>query len=53
MSGKWDFKITSDTSRQWLTSIIPATWEAEIRRMVVQCQSGLKSLPDPISTGKR
>jgi hypothetical protein len=32
--------------------IIPATWEAEIRRITVQDQPGGKTLQDAISTNK-
>jgi hypothetical protein len=32
--------------------VILATWEAEIRKIAVQCQPGQKSLQDPISTNK-
>jgi hypothetical protein len=36
----------------WLTPIIPTMQEAELRRIVVQGQSGEKSWQDTISTNK-
>jgi hypothetical protein len=38
---------------RWLTHVILATWEAEIRKTVVQGQPGAKSSQDSISTEKR
>jgi hypothetical protein len=37
-------KITLAASNWWLMSVIPATQEAEIRRVVVQNQPGINSL---------
>jgi hypothetical protein len=36
----------------WLLPIIPDTWEAEIRRMVVQGQPQQKNLQDTVSKNK-
>jgi hypothetical protein len=42
-------KTRDPAGHQWLTPIIPATQEAEIRRMEVQSQPGQNSSRDPIS----
>jgi hypothetical protein len=52
-----NFTITKKTfhlaRHQWLTPVIPATQEAEIRRIVVQSQPRTNSLQDPISETKQ
>jgi hypothetical protein len=42
-------KQTEETERRWLTPVILATQEAEIRRIVVQSQTGQIVPKDPIS----
>jgi hypothetical protein len=41
-------KIRETAGQQWLTSVILATQEAEIRRIAVQSQPGQIVLPEPI-----
>jgi hypothetical protein len=36
-------KVTKWVRHLWLTPVILATWEAEIRRMAVQVQAGQKT----------
>jgi hypothetical protein len=50
---------TKDTDKEcewaefwWLTPVILATWEAEIRRIMLWGQPGEKGSQDPISTEK-
>jgi hypothetical protein len=38
--GERQIKITMRAEDWWLLSIILATWEAEMRRITVQCQLG-------------
>jgi hypothetical protein len=40
-------KKTQKTRHWWLTSVIPATWEADIRRIEVQGQPGQKVFKTP------
>jgi hypothetical protein len=46
---KWPIAliIRNDKQGWWLTSIILATWEIEIRRILVQTQSGQKVHENP------
>jgi hypothetical protein len=45
-------KGRKDVGHWWLTPVILASWEAEIKRIKVPGQLGQKSLQDPIPTGK-
>jgi hypothetical protein len=45
MSKKVLLRAMSWAKHQWLTPVIPATQEAEIRRIVVQSQPQANSLP--------
>jgi hypothetical protein len=39
--------------RPWLSPVIPAAQQAEIRRITVPSQPGQSSLQDPISMGRK
>jgi hypothetical protein len=58
LSSQTEFKILLKkdillAGRRWLTPVIPATQEAEIRRMAVQSQPQANSSEDPISKKKK